>query len=259
MSSLTLRLALRLERYAPLRAEDKKALENEAPSLRRYLPRDNLARQGSPVERIFMIIDGFACRYKLLPDGRRQITAYLLPGDLCDTRTFSLPYMDHSIVAISHVQAAALTEESVQRLESLPGLARALARNSLVHQTIAREWQVNIGHRTSFERLSHLLCELFERLKMVGLARDYTCEIPLTQTEIADTLALSAVHVNRTLMELRRAGLVTYRSKQLIIHDYPRLRDAAGFDPRYLGLAGASTAIPAMPAISVGVGGVLAE
>lgn len=259
MSSLTLRLALRLERYAPLRAEDKKALENEISTLRRYLPRDNLARQGSVVERIFMIIDGFACRYKLLPDGRRQITAYMLPGDLCDTRTLAMPYMDHSIAAISNVQAASLTEESVRRLESLPGLALALARNSLVLQASAREWQVNIGHRTSFERLSHLLCELFERLDAVGLARDYTCEVPLTQTEIADTLALSAVHVNRTLMELRRAGLVSYRSKQLIIHDYPRLRDAAGFDPGYLYLSGSSPATPAMPATSVRTGGVLAE
>jgi CRP-like cAMP-binding protein len=259
MSSLTLRLALRLERYAPLRPEDKRALENEVPTLRRYLPRDNLARQGAPVERLFLIVDGFACRYKLLPDGRRQITAYLLPGDLCDTRTFSMPYRDHSIAAISHVQAAALTEESVQRLESWPGLAYVLARNSLVQQAIAREWQVNIGHRTSFERLSHLLCELFERLEAVGLTRDYTCEVPLTQTEIADTLALSAVHVNRTLMELRRAGLVTFRSKQLIIHDYPRLRDAAGFDPAYLYLSGATPTPQAMPAGSVRAGGVLTE
>lgn len=234
MSNLALRLALRLERYAPLRARDKDALENELLNMRRYLPRDNLARQGAPVERIFLIVEGFACRYKLLPDGRRQITAYMLPGDLCDTRTFAAPYLDHSIAAISNVQAAVLTEESVHRLESSAELARAFARNSLVQQAIAREWQVNTGHRTSFERLSHLLCELFERLDAVGLARDYSCEVPLTQTEIADTLALSAVHVNRTLMELRRAGLVTYRSKQLIIHDYARLRDAAGFDPGYL-------------------------
>ena len=234
MSSLTSRLALRLERYATLRARDKEALENEVLTARRYLPRDNLVRQGAPVERLFVIVEGFACRYKLLPDGRRQITAYMLPGDLCDTRTFAVPYLDHSIAAISNVQAGVLTEESVRRLESSAALARAFARNSLVQQAISREWQVNTGHRSSFERLSHLLCELYERLEAVGLARDYTCEVPLTQTEIADTLALSAVHVNRTLMELRRAGLVTYRNKQLIIHDYARLRDAAGFDPRYL-------------------------
>jgi CRP-like cAMP-binding protein len=237
MNKITSRLALRLERYAPLRIEDKQALENEALSIRRFVPGDNLVRQGAPVERIFVIVEGFACRYKLLPDGRRQIIAYMLPGDLCDTRAFSLPFMDHSIAALSSVQAVALTAEAVHRLESLPGLAQVLARSSLVHQSITREWLVSIGHRTAFERLSHLLCELFERLHAVGLVHGHACEIPVTQTEIGDTLGLSAVHVNRTLMELRRAGLVSFQSKQLVIHDYLKLQNVAGFDARYLYLA----------------------
>ena len=257
LSRCTLRLALRLERYAPLGVDDKKVLDNAFRGLRSYPPGYNLARQSEPVERIFVILEGFACRYKMLRDGRRQITAYMLPGDLCDTRTFSLPYLDHSIAAISHVQAAPLTEESAQRLEAWPGLSLALARHSMVLQAIARQWQVNIGHRTSFERSSHLLCELFERLDTVGLTQDYTCEVPLTQSAIADTLALSAVHVNRTLMELRRAGLVTFRNKQLVIHDYPRLREAAGFDAGYLGGSGAVMHAVAVPSIRVGE--VLAE
>lgn len=238
MKGITARLALRLGRYAPLRTEDKLALEAEALNIRRYEPRDVLARQGEPIDRIFIIVEGFACRYKLLPDGRRQITAFMLPGDLCDTRTFSLPSMDHSIAAMSAIDAAVLSSGAVRRLESVSGLAQALARNSLVHQSIAREWMINVGYRSSFERLGHLLCELFERLRAVGLAPDHTCEIPLTQPDLADTLALSAVHVNRTLMELRRSGLVSFQSKQLIIHDYPTLRRAAGFDPHYLYLAG---------------------
>jgi CRP-like cAMP-binding protein len=234
MNGLTARLALRLGRYAPLRTEDKLALEAEASNIRRFGSRDNLVRQGEPVDRIFGIVEGVACRYKLLPDGRKQITGFMLPGDLCDTRTFFLPVMDHSIAAMSTVDAVVLTATAVRRLEAAPGLARVLARNSLVHQSIAREWMVNIGHRTSFERLGHLLCELFERLYAVGLARDRTCEVPLTQPDLADTLALSAVHINRTLMELRRCGLVTFQSKQLVIHDYASLQRAAGFDPQYL-------------------------
>ncbi len=86
----------------------------------------------------------------------------------------------------------------------------------------------------SFERLGHLLCELFERLHAVGLVREGTFELPLTQPDLADTLALSAVHVNRTLMELRRSGLVSFQSKQLVIHDYGLLQRAAGFDAQYL-------------------------
>jgi CRP-like cAMP-binding protein len=236
-NDITTRLALRLGRYAPLRNDDKRALEAEAMNIRRFGPRDNLSRQGERVERIFAIVEGFACRYKLLPDGRKQIVAFMLPGDVCDTRTFCVPVMDHSIAAMSTVDAVVLTAAAVRRLESVPTLAQVLARNSIVHQSIAREWLINIGHRTSFERLGHLLCELFERLHAVGLVRDGTCEIPLTQPDLADTLALSAVHVNRTLMELRRSGLVSFQSKQLIIHDYASLQRAAGFDPQYLYLA----------------------
>jgi CRP-like cAMP-binding protein len=237
MNDVTARLALRLGRYAPLRNEDKRALEAEATNLRRFGPRDNLSRQGERVERIFIIVEGFACRYKLLPDGRKQIIAFMLPGDLCDTRTFALPVMDHSIAAMSTVDAVVLSAPAVRRLESVAGLAYVLARSSLVHQSIAREWMINIGHRTSFERLGHLLCELFERLRAVELVRNGTCEIPLTQPDLADTLALSPVHVNRTLMELRRSGLVSFQSKQLIVHDYASLQRAAGFDPEYLYLA----------------------
>jgi CRP-like cAMP-binding protein len=149
--------------------------------------------------------------------------------------------MDHSIAAVSSVEAAVLNEDAVRRLETVPNLGETLTRNSLVHQSIAREWMINVGYRTSFERLSHLLCELYERLQAVGLTRGHFCEIPLTQIEIADTLALSAVHVNRTLMELRRSGLVTFQSKQLTIHDYPALQRAAGFDPGYLFLNGPHT------------------
>ena len=236
MNELASRLKVRLERYATLPPVEVSALDAAASSVRRYAPHDHLTRQGDPVDRIFIIVEGFACRYKFMPDGRRQIVAFMLPGDLCDTRTFSLRVMDHSIAALSPVEAVLLTEEAVRRLELLPGLARILTLGSVVQHAISREWLINVGHRTAFERLSHLLCELFERLRAVGLTRDHQCELPLTQTEIADTLALTSVHVNRTLMEMRRAGLLTFQSRQLIIHDYDSLRRAAGFDPSYLQL-----------------------
>jgi CRP-like cAMP-binding protein len=236
MSGITSRLARRLEQYVPLPPGEKQVLEAVARDVRRFDSRSHMAKSGLPVEGIFAVVEGFACRYKLLPDGRRQIMAFLLPGDLCETRTFALPRLDHSICALSPVDAALLSSDAVQRLESLPAMRQALACNSLVQQSISREWLINIGHRTSFERLSHLLCEIFVRLHAVGLTQNYTYEVPLTQTEIADTLALSAVHVNRTLMELRRSGILSFHSRRLVIHDYPALRLAAGFDPGYLQL-----------------------
>lgn len=239
MISLTGRLVRRFERLTPLSPADLQALEAAASTVRWFDSRDTLVKQGDPADRIFVILDGFACRHKLLPDGRRQILSYLLPGDMCDPRTFVLPQMDHSVAALCPVEAAILSEENVRRLERQPALAEAMAWNALSHQSIMREWLINVGNRTSFERISHLFCEIFTRLEVVGLTSENSCELPLTQTELADTLALSSVHVNRTLMELRRSGLVTFQSRHLVIHDVPALRAAAGFDPAYLHLDGA--------------------
>ena len=129
-----------------------------------------------------------------------------------------------------------LTSSSMQRLDQFPNITQAMARYASTQQAISREWLVNVGHRTASERLGHLICELYIRLEAVGLTRDQAFELPLTQAELGDTLALSAVHVNRTLMELRRLKLVTFQNRQVVIHDFAALRIAAGFDPRYLQL-----------------------
>ena len=92
--------------------------------------------------------------------------------------------------------------------------------------------------RSALERTAHLFCELFERLRTVGLADERACVLPLTQVELGDMLALSAVHINRTLMELRRNGLAMFRNQHLEILDHAGLRDIAAFDAGYLHITG---------------------
>jgi CRP-like cAMP-binding protein len=236
LSYMTARFALRVQSHVTLRHEEKLELESAAAPPRRYLTGERLMKAGAPVEYIFLILDGFACRSRLLPDGRRQIVALMLPGDLCDPRTFVLPRMDHTICALSPVEAIQFSAGAIRHLERFPGLSSAIEWNAVVQQSIAREWLVNVGHRTAFERVGHLLCEIFERLEVVGLTHDNSCSMPLSQSELADILALSTVHVNRTLMDLRRSGLVTLRSHQLTLHDPPALRAAVGFESDYLTL-----------------------
>lgn len=233
MSDLTA-FVRKLQCHAPLSPTDLHALEEVAGAAHHFDSGTSFAKEGSPADRVHALLSGFACRFKLLPDGRRQITSYLLPGDLCDTRTFALRYLDQSICSLSRVEVAVFTREQIQRLEQSPALSHAFACSSLINQAIARQWLINVGQRTAFERLSHLLCEVFERLRSVGLTHESSCELPLTQTEIADAVALSAVHVNRTLMELRRSRLVYFHTRHLEIHDLPGLKIAAGFDPAYL-------------------------
>jgi CRP-like cAMP-binding protein len=241
-----LRLIRRLENFAPLSEEEKGALVNASNTTRRYGAHEDLIQEGAPTDGVKIILEGFACRYKVLPDGRRQIVAYFVPGDMCDLRVFLLKRMDHSIGTLCPVEAALLPQASVLELtERYPRLTRALWWSTLVEEAIAREWIVNVGHRTAFERMAHLFCEIFLRLQVVGLTQDCRCDLPLTQTELADTLALSAVHVNRTLMDMRRAHLVTFQGRQLIIHDPQALQSVAGFDPNYLHLDGETNRLPA--------------
>jgi CRP-like cAMP-binding protein len=152
--------------------------------------------------------------------------------------------MDFAIGSLSAVQAALLPREWVLGLaDRFPRLARALRWSTLVEESITREWLLNVGHRTAVERIAHFFCEVFARLHSVGLTRESSCELPLTQSDIGEALALSAVHVNRVIMDLRQNSLITFRNQQLTLHDMERLRAMAGFDARYLHLdaiAGAS-------------------
>jgi CRP-like cAMP-binding protein len=233
------RLIRKLENFSRLAEEEKDALGKTVIASRKFAAHEDLIQEGAPTDGIKVVIEGLACRYKVLPDGRRQIVAYFVPGDVCDLRAFLLKRMDHSIGTLCDVEVALLSHERMLDLtERYPKLTRALWWSTLVEEAITREWLVNVGHRTAVERAAHLFCEIFVRLHTVGLAHDDRCELPLTQTELADTLALSAVHVNRTLMELRRAGLVTFQGKQLVIHDHRALQSIAGFDPNYLHLDG---------------------
>jgi CRP-like cAMP-binding protein len=106
-----------------------------------------------------------------------------------------------------------------------------------VDEATLREWLVNIGARPAEHRVAHLLCELLLRLETVGLTNGDTYELPITQTELADTVSLTNVHVNRVLQRLRRDGLITLKSKHLVILDVARLKAFSGFNPNYLHLS----------------------
>jgi hypothetical protein len=103
-----------------------------------------------------------------------------------------------------------------------------------VSKSIQREWIVNIGQRSARERIAHLFCEMFLRLESVGLAEVFSCDFPLTQTDIAETTGLTSVHVNRTLQELRREGLIVLERQRLTIPDMLALQRVGLFNPDYL-------------------------
>jgi CRP-like cAMP-binding protein len=186
---------------------------------------------------VHLILEGFAFRYKVLPDGQRQIVAYLIPGDLCDLHVSILGEMDHGIATVTPCKVAYIPGQTIEEItEKHPRITRALWWATLVDEGTLREWLVSMGRRPAEKQMAHIFCELLLRLQIVGLATENSFELPMTQEQLGDTLGLSTVHVNRVLQDLRRDGLITLRDKVLTIHDVEELKRFADFDPNYLHL-----------------------
>jgi CRP-like cAMP-binding protein len=231
-------LIAKLEAFTRLSLSEKQALDRVSRERVRHIgPREDIVREGDGPGHVNLILGGWACRYKTLEDGRRQITAYFLPGDTSDLNAMLLKRWDHSIGAVSPVLLAEIPRESLRQLsEESPRIERALWWSALVAGAVEREWIVSLGQRTAFERLGHLFCELFLRLRAVGLVEDTSYEWPLTQAELGETTGLSTVHVNRTLQDMRAQGLIALSGRKLAILDLERLKDASLFNPQYLHL-----------------------
>lgn len=230
-------LISRLEAYTKLSRDDRAALQKLTQNSRDVPPRRDLIREGDTPNYVHLVLRGWACRYKTTPDGRRSIVSFFMPGDFCDLNIYILKEMDHSIAAITNLRVAQITRSSMDDLmSSHPRVTQALWWHELVGTAVQREWTHNLAARSAYERLAHLFVETFLRLRTVGLTTGDSCDFPPTQSDLADATGLTAVHVNRTLQELRSDGLIELERKRLRLPDLPRLMDAAMFNPNYLHL-----------------------
>jgi CRP-like cAMP-binding protein len=230
-------LLRKLANFTSLSDTEANAVRECCGDARVFAAGEDIIAQGDRTGGVKLLLEGFACRYKVLEDGRRQIVAYFVPGDLCDLRVFILKRMDHSIGAVAASRVATIAPHDILRLtNNFPNLTRALWWSTLVEEAIAREWIVNVGQRNAFERMGHLFCELLFRFRAVGLNQGNSCTLPLTQAELAETLGLSSVHVNRTLQELRRQQLIVLEGGTLTIPNLDKLMEESLFNPDYLHL-----------------------
>ena len=228
-----------LSRYATLQAEDVDLIEDRlGTNVRRYDAGQDLIRQGDKPTHAYLVLDGWAYCYKTLSNRRRQIVSFLLPGDMSDLNIFNLTRTDHAIASLTAVTVMELPPALVGTMTggAYPGIAKALASHALSAAAIQREWVVNLGQRSAPERIGHVLCELFYRLRAIGLTSGNQCFLPLTQTDLAETTGLSLVHVNKRLRDLRSAGLIILRGKMLTLPNLAALEAASLFDAQYLKL-----------------------
>jgi CRP-like cAMP-binding protein len=233
---LTLHVAYKLRGYGTLGQASEKWLEGLARRNLRTLPaRSDLLRQGDGTGPMFVLLKGWAIRYKTLVDGRRQILSVLLPGDIFDINGFVAKAMDHSIASLTAVLLAMLDKDVLDvARDQYPDLEKLLWCDMQVAAAIQRERSTSLGQRTARERMAQFLCELYFRQKQSHLCQGASCQFHLTQTELAETLGMTPVYVNRTLQDLRREGLIHLENRTLTIHDIPGLRQLALFDSGYL-------------------------
>jgi len=221
---------------AELTAEDRAVLA-EVSSHGRLIPsRTDLASEGEAPTNVHLVMSGYACRYKVLPDGRRQIMAIFVPGDVCDLHVQILGEMDHSIGTLSDATVVDIPPARIDDLIANPRINRALWWMTLVDEGTLREWLVSMGQREAAEQMAHIFCELHLRLRSVGLAEGDSFDLPGTQDDLADLMGVTTVHANRTLTTLRDNDLVTIDRGRLTIPDVARLRAFGGFEPNYLHL-----------------------
>jgi len=225
----------KLEKRVNLSDEDRRAFLN-LPFTRKDLGAGAcLTREGDPARTCSAVLSGFAYRHKTIANGARQIISVQVVGDLLDvenalfgTATHSVQMMTSGSLAV--IPAAVLEKVMAER----PALQRAVWLSTLVDSSVFGEWIANVGRRDARARISHLLCELAVRLKAVGLLRSGTYDLPMTQEQIGDATGLTAVHVNRTIQDLRRSGVISNDKRSVTVQNWRALTDIGGFDPAYL-------------------------
>lgn len=220
-------------------SEDDKSLINELTSGRQknYGAREDIIREGEHSDDIHVVLAGLACRYKVLEDGSRQIMAFLVPGDPCDSEIFILEEMDHSIGTLAPSLVASVSGARMKEmLLSRASVALAFWWNTLQDEGVLRERIIDEGRRGAYARLGYLIYEVFLRMRAVGEIEDQRFEFPVTQVDLADATGLTPVHVNRMLKRLREENLIAIEWKTWTVLDPDGLRKAAGYEASYLHL-----------------------
>ena len=227
----------RLSLRAPLSGEDRAAILALPRIVQTLRVGENLIREGDIPTHCGQILNGFAFRHKIVGDGARQILALQLPGDLVDLQNIIVERSDHNVQALTRAEVALMPRLALQELAfRRPAIGRALWMETVVEASISREWIANIGRRPGQARVAHLLCEFAVRLQVAGLGTSSTYALPMTQEQLADTVGMTPIHMNRLIRGLDEQSLIARDKRSIVILDWPNLARIADFDPAYLHL-----------------------
>ena len=228
-------LIRKLGAFVALSEVELAVLEGLHKRRRTFVAGRDLVLQGQSDQAAYILVSGWACSYKLLQDGQRQIVDFQIPGDFLGLRSVVLHISDHSVEPVTDIEVTEVqVADLLDAFSNTPRLAAAVLWAASRDEAMVVEHLVNIGRRDAAERMAHFLLELGTRLSLVGMGSKAGYACPLSQNLLADALGLSTIHVNRMLRQLREAGMVTFRDGFVTFDDYDRLRTFADFELSYL-------------------------
>ncbi len=180
---------------------------------------------------LHVLLGGWACKYRLMADGRRQLLRIHLPGEICDVEAIcGAPSSE--VLALTDCRLATISLDWIRALADERPAVRALLWSFIAEETAAMAEQlVSLGRRTARERTAFFLCELLDRLQALGEASGNSFRLPMTQVDIGDYLGLSTVHINRTLQDLKNEGLIQHGGRTFTVCDRDELERFAGYIP----------------------------
>lgn len=219
----------KLRRFGSLGSDDDAAIRHLCRQRRSMQAGATLVHESARPSVVFVILAGVAYRYRMLPNGRRQIFGYMLPGDLGDADFILSDRCDHTICLLTDCEVAVLPiAELISTLAGRPRIAHALMLAGQSEGAVLRSWLLNVGQRPALQRIAHFLCEMSAQLYAGERVTGGSLPMPLTQHELADTVGLTVVHANRCLQRLQDDGMVAWGRKRVTILDRARLLRVAG-------------------------------
>lgn len=218
----------------PLSAEEEAAIRAIIPPGKRVGRNSTIVHEGELLEASTLLLEGVMCRFKDLADGKRQITQVHIAGDFVDLHGFTLKRLEHDVMTLTDCVMTLVPHEQIRQLiEQWPRLGRLYWFSTNLDASMNREWELSLGQRSAAGRLATLFCELQVRLQVVGL-ESARFNLGMSQSQLADSLGMTPVHVNRTLRLLREQRLLNYQRGEAHILDLEGLKSLAAFDDRYL-------------------------
>ena len=237
------RFLRRLMLRSPLtKAEQEAILALPGEEVRTPAHRD-IVRPGHRSVYSCLVVDGLVGRFDQLANGHRQITALHIVGDFCDLHSLAVPETGWGIESLTESVVRMVPHEELRVLvDRSPAIAMAFWRDTVVDSSVLAKWNSALGRRSAKARLAHLLCEMGLRFEQAGLGRHDDFEFAITQSQLADVVGVTAVHLNRTIQALRQDGLLVTSGSRFRLPDRKRLCQVAQFDPNYLLLRRAEAA-----------------